>query len=208
MGLTLEQLGFEPRLEDLTQDQQSRLDADDLEWAGSITPARRDRSLFQAKLLAGALWEASAVLIDQIFEDLDGLRDLDRVDRHDIANTFVLSGLPPRHADKYCPSGWPPHGQQQARTCHSRGRKNLPRGAKYSPRGLTNAATCWPPDRRNGHRNSDQSLPAPTLPSSGATPRQASKCSVPATTFPKRRPHQCQYGSETKRSASSSTIRQ
>ena len=51
-GLTLEQLGFEPRLEDLTQDQRSRLDADDLAWSGSITPARRDRSLFQAKLLA------------------------------------------------------------------------------------------------------------------------------------------------------------
>jgi hypothetical protein len=47
------------------------------------------------------LWEASAVLIDQLFEDLDGLRNLERVDRQDIANTFVLSGLPPRHADKY-----------------------------------------------------------------------------------------------------------
>lgn len=100
-GLTLEQLGFKPRLEDLTEDQRSRLDADDLEWADSITPERRDRSLFQTKLLAGALWEASAVLIDQLFEDLNGLRDLDRVDRQDIANTFVLSGLPPRHADKY-----------------------------------------------------------------------------------------------------------
>lgn len=100
-GLTLEQLGFEPRAEDLTEDQRSYLDADELEWAGSITPERRDRSLFQAKLLAGALWEASAVLIDQLFEDLDGLRDLDQVDRRDIANTFVLSGLPPRHADKY-----------------------------------------------------------------------------------------------------------
>lgn len=51
------------------------LDADDLEWAGSITPERRDRSLFQAKLLVGALWEASAVLIEQLFEDLDGLRE-------------------------------------------------------------------------------------------------------------------------------------
>ena len=100
-GLTLEQLGFEPRLEDLTEDQRSRLDPDDLEWAASITPERRDRSRFQAKLLAGALWEASAVLIDQLFEDLDGLRDLDQVDRQNIANTFVLSGLPPRHADKY-----------------------------------------------------------------------------------------------------------
>ncbi|MDQ0819182.1 hypothetical protein QFZ79_001737 [Arthrobacter sp. V4I6] len=45
-GLTLKQLGFEPRLDDLTEDQRSRLDADDLEWAGSITPERRDRSLF------------------------------------------------------------------------------------------------------------------------------------------------------------------
>jgi hypothetical protein len=100
-GLSLEQLGFEPRLEDLSEDQRSRLDPDDLEWAASITPERRDRSLFQAKLLAGALWEASAVLIDQLFEDLEGLRNLDRVDRRDIANTFVLSGLPSRHADKY-----------------------------------------------------------------------------------------------------------
>ena len=100
-GLTLEQLGFQPGLEDLTGDQRSRLDAEELEWAGSITPERRERSLFQAKLLAGALWEASAVLIDQLFEDLDALRDLDRVDRQDIANTFVLSGLPPRQADKY-----------------------------------------------------------------------------------------------------------
>jgi hypothetical protein len=71
------------------------MDADDLEWIGSITPDRRDRSLFQAKLLAGALWEASAILIDQLFEDLKGLLKLDRIDRQDIANTFVLSGLPP-----------------------------------------------------------------------------------------------------------------
>jgi hypothetical protein len=100
-GLSLEQLGFEPRLEDLTEDQRNRLDADDLEWINSITAERRDRSLFQAKLLAGALWEASAVLIDQLFEDLDALRGLDQIDREDIANTFVLSGLPPRQAEKY-----------------------------------------------------------------------------------------------------------
>lgn len=56
--------------------------------AGLKAPERRDRSLFQARLLAGALWEASAVLIDQLFEDLEHLRDLDRVDRQDIANTF------------------------------------------------------------------------------------------------------------------------
>lgn len=100
-GLSLEQLGFEPQLEDLTEAQRSLLDAEDLEWISSITPEQRDQSLFQAKLLAGALWEASAVLIDQLFEDLNGLLKLDRIDRQDIANTFVLSGLPPRQADKY-----------------------------------------------------------------------------------------------------------
>ncbi|MGP4033677.1 hypothetical protein [Pseudarthrobacter sp. 1C304] len=100
-GLSLEQLGFEPRLEDLDEHQRNRLDADDLERMSSITPARRDQSLFQAQLLAGALWEASAVLIDQLFEDLDSLVKLDRIDRQDIAATFVLSGLPPRQADKY-----------------------------------------------------------------------------------------------------------
>lgn len=100
-GLTLEQLGFEPRLEDLTEDQRSRLDGDDLEWMEAITPERRDRTLIQATLLAGALWDASVVLIDQLFEDLGNLQKLPRIDRHDIANTFVLSGLPARHADKY-----------------------------------------------------------------------------------------------------------
>jgi hypothetical protein len=39
--------------------------------------------------------------MDQLFEDLDGLRDLDRIERRDIASTFVLSGLPARLADKY-----------------------------------------------------------------------------------------------------------
>jgi hypothetical protein len=57
------------------------MDPEYLEWAGSITPERRDRSLFQAKLLAGALREASTVLIDQLFEDLDGLGNLDRIFR-------------------------------------------------------------------------------------------------------------------------------
>jgi hypothetical protein len=67
----------------------------------SVTPEQRDKSLFQAKLLAGALWEASAVLIDQLFEDVAELRSLDEVTGRDIAETYVLSGLPPRHADKY-----------------------------------------------------------------------------------------------------------
>lgn len=38
-------------MEDLTEDQRNRLGADDLEWIGSTTPERRDKSLFLAKLL-------------------------------------------------------------------------------------------------------------------------------------------------------------
>lgn len=100
-GLSLEQLGFEPRLEDLTAEQRSLLCPVDIEWMDSITPEVRDRSLFQARLLAGALWEASVVLIDQLFEDLAGLRKLHSIHREDIANTSVLAGLPPRFAHKY-----------------------------------------------------------------------------------------------------------
>ena len=72
-----------------------------LEWMESITPELREKSLFQAKLLAGALWEASAVLTDQPFEDISELRKLAQITRQDIAGSFVLSGPPPKHADKY-----------------------------------------------------------------------------------------------------------
>jgi hypothetical protein len=61
----------------------NKLGANDLEWISSITPEQRDQRLFQAKLLASAVWEGSAVLIDQLFDDLNGLLKLDRVDRQD-----------------------------------------------------------------------------------------------------------------------------
>src|ERR671927_943110 len=70
-GLTLEQLGYKPRLEeDLTPRERHELETGDAEWMASVGPEQRDRSLFQAKPLAGALWQASAVLIDQLFEDI------------------------------------------------------------------------------------------------------------------------------------------
>lgn len=100
-GLTLDQLGYEPRPEDLGADERHALEAEVVEWMESATPEQRDKSLFQAKLLAGALWEASAVLIDQLFEDVAELRGLDEVTGRDIAETYVLSWLPRRHADKY-----------------------------------------------------------------------------------------------------------
>jgi hypothetical protein len=100
-GISLEQLGHKPRPDDLSDEERNALETVDLEWMKSVTPEQRDKSLFQAKLLAGALWEASAVLIDQLFEDIAQLRGVDEVTRQDIAGSFVLSGLPPRHADKY-----------------------------------------------------------------------------------------------------------
>jgi hypothetical protein len=100
-GLSLEELGYEPRPEDLSADEKTDLETWELEWMESVTPERRDQSLFQAKLLAGALWEASAVLIDQLFEDIAELRSLDHITRQDISGSLVLSGLPPRHAEKY-----------------------------------------------------------------------------------------------------------
>jgi hypothetical protein len=148
--LSLEQLGFEPRLEDLTEDHRSRLDADELEWAPPITPGRRDRSLFQAKLLAGALWEASAVLIDQLFEDLDGLHDLERVDRRDIADTFVLSGLPTQAR------------RQIRRPVRTQFRSRLRRGLRLipCPRHASNGSGCS--ERRTQSMSRYSSLPEPS----------------------------------------------
>jgi hypothetical protein len=84
-GLSLEELGYEPRPEDLSADEKTDLETWELEWMESVTPERRDQSLFQAKLLSGALWEASAVLIDLLFEDIAELRSLDHITRQDIS---------------------------------------------------------------------------------------------------------------------------
>jgi hypothetical protein len=100
-GISLEQLGYKPRPEDLSADERNDLETWDLDWLESVTPEQRDKSLFQAKLLAGALSEASAVLIDQLFEDFAELRSLAQITRQDIAGSFVLSRLPPGHAEKY-----------------------------------------------------------------------------------------------------------
>ena len=55
-----------------------------------------------AKLVGAPMGEASAVLIDQLIEDQDSLRDLERVDHHDIANTLSCPDCrPATPADKY-----------------------------------------------------------------------------------------------------------
>lgn len=61
----------------------------------SVTPEQRDKSLVQAKLLAGALWEASAVLIDQLFEDIAELRGLDHITRRTLPAAWCCPGCRP-----------------------------------------------------------------------------------------------------------------
>lgn len=78
-GISLEQLGYKPRPEDLSAAERDELETWDLDWMESVAPEQRDKSLFQAMLLARALWEASAVLIDQLFEDIAELRGLGQI---------------------------------------------------------------------------------------------------------------------------------
>lgn len=85
----------------------------------SVSQEQRDKSLFQAKLLAGALWEASAVLIDQLFEDIAGLRSLAQITRQDIAGSFVLvATVPAPQVSNLCPglSDWKLKALQEAAT--------------------------------------------------------------------------------------------
>lgn len=87
-------MGYKPRPDDLSDLKRNDLETADLEWMASITPELRDKSLFQAKLLAGALWEAPVLLIDQLFEDVARLCGLNELTRQEIFERFVLSGLP------------------------------------------------------------------------------------------------------------------
>jgi len=67
-------------------------------------PDARGLALRQATLLAGCLWHASVILVDQLIEDIGtlGLANA-RGEDPDIASTFVLSGMPRRFESKYTP---------------------------------------------------------------------------------------------------------
>jgi len=100
-GLSLEDLGCIPDPRDLSDEDRASLDADDLEWMRDVPAEDRARRLSRATLLAGAIWHASVILIDQLFQDIHILHGKDRITREDIAGTWVLSGLPPQYAEKY-----------------------------------------------------------------------------------------------------------
>ena len=61
----------------------------------------RRRSLSRARLLAGAIWHASVLLIDQLFQDIHTLYGKESITRGDIDETWILSGLPPKYAENY-----------------------------------------------------------------------------------------------------------
>lgn len=100
-GLSLEDLGYVPHPRELSDDDRGSLDVEDLEWMADMPAEERLRSLSPARLLAGVIWHASVILIDELFQDIDTLRDNERVTQEDIDETWVLSGLPPQYAEKY-----------------------------------------------------------------------------------------------------------
>ncbi len=82
----------------------------ELEWLGARAadeagPDERGESLRQAALLAGCLWQASVVLIDGLFDDVEQLRS--QQDSNLMAavdDTRVLATLPVRFRPHYSPT--------------------------------------------------------------------------------------------------------
>lgn len=100
-GLSMEDLGYIPDPEDLTQDERDAMEPEDLEWLQSVSPDRRAQSLHQARMLAGTLWQASARLVEHLFEDIATVRHQEIVTVGSIDDTWVLSALPRQFATHY-----------------------------------------------------------------------------------------------------------
>ncbi|MEC5180860.1 hypothetical protein [Arthrobacter sp. CG_A4] len=100
-GLSFEDLGYFPDPRDLSDEDLGNVDSETMEWMTGIPAEDRRRSLSRARLLAGAIWHASVMLIDQIFQDIHTLHEKESITRADIDETWILSGLPPQYAEKY-----------------------------------------------------------------------------------------------------------
>jgi hypothetical protein len=100
-GLSLELLGLDPHPDDMTAEQRLLFEPEDLAEMASLAPDERQRSVRQTRLLAGLLWNSSSIVIDQLFRDLETVRELDEVTPAAIAGTSVLSSLPPQFASSY-----------------------------------------------------------------------------------------------------------
>jgi hypothetical protein len=99
-GLSLELLGLDPHPDDMTPEQRLQFDPEDLAEMAAVSPVDRQQAVRRTLLLAGLLWNSSAVLLDQLFHDLAKLNKPDATPP-DIAESSVLSSLPPRFASSY-----------------------------------------------------------------------------------------------------------
>ncbi len=100
-GLSLEDLGHVPHPRDLSDEERANLDAGTQEWMAGIPEPDRAQSLSRDRLLAGAIWHASVVLIDELFQDVHMLHGKTEITREDIGAAWVLSSLPQPYAEKY-----------------------------------------------------------------------------------------------------------
>lgn len=71
------------------------VDSESMEWMAGVSAEDHRQGLSRARLLAGAIWHASVVLIDQLFQDIHTLHEKDSITREDTDDTWILSGLPP-----------------------------------------------------------------------------------------------------------------
>lgn len=74
------------------------LSPEDLNGLG---PRERAMALHRASALAGCLIQASIIAVDQLIEDIVELRGQNETAAVRITDTWILSDLPPRFADKY-----------------------------------------------------------------------------------------------------------
>lgn len=100
-GLTLRDLGFVPHPESLSSHERADLDAETLQWMAGISAEDRRLGLDRARLLAGALWQASIILLDELFADIIALYGKGQITREDIDETSVLWSLPHQYATRY-----------------------------------------------------------------------------------------------------------
>ncbi|MFE4080335.1 hypothetical protein [Paenarthrobacter sp. YIM B13468] len=90
-----------PHPDSLSEEERPELDVETFEWMAGLNEDERRLGLDRARLLAGALWQASIILIDELFEDIIALYDKEDITAEDIQETQVLWTLPPQYAAKY-----------------------------------------------------------------------------------------------------------
>ncbi len=100
-GLSLRDLGYVPHPRELSTDGLAELDSETLEWMARFPEEERLLSHRRARLLAGAIWQASRLLVDELFQDVISLYDKETITGADINETQILWDLPPQYVTRY-----------------------------------------------------------------------------------------------------------